>query len=82
MVKIRAAYGSLADELTDPNFSIDEDYPEFETIEILDEENMTPTEKITMKSKLNAHERRIDKVNDENKNNKKDRAKVVGLVQF
>jgi len=79
-VKIRAEHGSLADELNDPDYTIDEDYPEFETIDIIDEDNMTSTERITLKAKLDAHERRIDKVVDQNKSNKKDRAKVVGLI--
>ena len=41
---------------------------------------MTTTERITMKSKLDAHERRVDKVIDGNKENKKDRAKVIGII--
>jgi hypothetical protein len=34
---VRAAHGNLADELTDANYTVDEELPELQTIDVIDD---------------------------------------------
>ena len=66
-IKVRIEFGQLADELTDPDWSINEEYPKEPYFEYPEEYEISPIDSIKIKSALDSWERRKEKIDENNK---------------
>ena len=79
-IKCRIEYGQLADELTDPDWNMNEDYPMEPSFEFPEGYEISPIDSIKIKSALDAWERRKEKIDENNKKIDESRAKIVGIL--
>ena len=79
-IKVRIEFGQLADELTDPDWNMNEEYPTEPEFDYPEDYELTQIDSMKIKSALDAYERRKEKIDEINRKIDESRAKVVGIL--